>query len=148
MSKPLPISTPQKKRNKPPLNKQQFTVEEVAEALRESRGFVSATARRLACDPLTVYNYMERYPELVEIRKEAKEAEKDLAEMMLGKMIREGQFPATCFFLKTQAKDRGYIERSEVEMRVDVTKLTDDQLDQIIAGRNILDVLALTPSRG
>lgn len=89
---------------------------EMTEALRESRGFVSAAARRLACDAQTVYNYMERYPELKEIRKEAKEAEKDLAEMMLGKMIRDGQFPATCFFLKTQARDRGYVERQEHEI--------------------------------
>ena len=148
MAKPLAKSAPHRKSVPPQHKQEQFTQAEVADALRESKGFVSAAARRLACDAQTVYNYMERYPELVEIRKEAKEAEKDLAEMMLGKMIREGQFPATCFFLKTQAKDRGYIERSEVEMRVDVTKLTDDQLDQIIAGRNILDVLALTPSRG
>ena len=116
MRKVLPKSTPQKKGGNPPRKQEQFTVKEMADALRESRGFVSATARRLACDPLTVYNYMERYPELVEIRKEAKEAEKDLAEMMLGKMIRDGQFPATCFYLKTQAKDRGYIERQEHEL--------------------------------
>lgn len=142
MSKSLPISTPQKKRNKPPLNKQQFTVEEVAEALRESRGFVSATARRLACDPLTVYNYMERYPELKEIRKEAKEAEKDLAEMMLGKMIRDGQFLATCFYLKTQAKDRGYVERQEHEVVIDYAKLSDDELQAIASGKSPIEVLS------
>lgn len=116
MAKPLPKSTLQKKASAPPRKQEQFTQKEMAEALRESKGFVSAAARRLACDPLTVYNYMAKYPELVEIRKEAKEAEKDLAEMMLGKMIRDGNFPATCFYLKTQAKDRGYIERQEHEL--------------------------------
>ena len=116
MSNPLPKSALQKKGGNPPRKQEQFTVAEMAEALRESRGFVSAAARRLACDPLTVYNYMAKYPELVEVRKDAKEAEKDLAEMMLGKMIRDGNFPATCFYLKTQAKDRGYIERQEHEL--------------------------------
>lgn len=116
MAKPLAKSALQRKFVPPPHKKEQFTQAEVADALRESKGFVSAAARRLACDGQTVYNYMERYPELKEIRKEAKEAEKDLAEMMLGKMIRDGQFLATCFYLKTQAKDRGYVERQEHEI--------------------------------
>lgn len=109
-------NTAQRKAPPKPGAPEKFSKAEVAEALRESKGFVSAAARRLACEAGTVYDYMARYPELKEIRQEAREAEKDLAEMMLGKMIRDGQFPATCFFLKTQAKDRGYIERQEHEL--------------------------------
>lgn len=126
-----------------PRNVEQFTVEQMAEALRASRGFVSATARRLACDPATVYNYMERYPELVQVRRDAKEEEKDVAELALGKAVREGEGWAVCFFLKTQAKDRGYIERASVEHSgpeggpieirpvVDASKLSTETLRRI-----------------
>ena len=114
MAKANTQNTTKRKANASPHEK--FTKAEVADALLESRGFVSAAARRLACEAGTVYDYMNRYPELKEIRQEAREAEKDLAEMMLGKMIRDGQFPATCFYLKTQARDRGYIERQEHEL--------------------------------
>ncbi len=121
---------------------EKFTVEEMAEALRETKGFVSAAARRLACDSGTVYDYMTRYPELKEIRQEAREAEKDLAEMMLGKMIRDGQFLATCFYLKTQAKDRGYVERQEHEVVIDYAKLSDDELQAIASGKSPIEVLS------
>lgn len=133
----------------PPKKAERFTAEEVAQALRESHGYVSVTARRLACDARTVYRCMERYPELAEVRKEVREAEKDTAEHMLSKLVRgvqvldsKGQvfleppnLGAICFYLKTQAKDRGYIERVE-NLNFDVSRCTDEQLARIARGED------------
>lgn len=106
-------ATPESRPKRPPKKKERFTVDEVGEALRASRGFISATARRLATGTTTIYDYLKRYPELIQIRFDAREEEKDVAEMALAKAVREGHSWAVCFYLKTQAKDRGYIERSE-----------------------------------
>ena len=39
----------------------------------------------------------------------------DFAESSLYKQIKDGNTSATIFFLKTQAKRRGYIEKQEIE---------------------------------
>ena len=49
---------------------------------------------------------------------EAKEAMIDFAESSLYKQIKDGNTSATIFFLKTQAKKRGYIEKAEIDMTV------------------------------
>lgn len=101
-----------------------FTPEQMADALEKCHGFVSTTARMLKCHPQTVRNYMARYPEVAAARKEARETVLDAAEISLIKAVNERQGWAVCFLLKTQAKDRGYIERQQFES-VGVTR---DQL--------------------
>jgi len=51
-----------------------------------------------------------RRPVLQSIRNEALETRIDIAEDSLDMAIQEGQGWAVCFFLKTRAKHRGYIE--------------------------------------
>jgi hypothetical protein len=45
--------------------------------------------------------------------KEERERMTDVAEMALFDAIKEGEGWAVCFYLKTQGKERGYIERHE-----------------------------------
>lgn len=134
-------------RNLPPKKQERFTEEEVAEALRTSRGFVSAAARKLACDPSTIRDYMERYPALRIVRHEAREEEKDVAELKLGQAIRNGEAWAICFYLKTQAKDRGYVERSEV-VAVDLNDLAPEQQARVEAGEPLAEVLSARQAGG
>lgn len=105
--------TPESRPKRPPRKKERFTVDQIAEALRASRGFISAAARRLACGTTTIYEYIDRHPELSQVRRDAREEQKDIAEIALAKAVQEGQAWAVCFYLKTQAKDRGYVQRSE-----------------------------------
>jgi hypothetical protein len=44
-----------------------------------------------------------------------KEIKKDIAEYKLAEQVEQGYFPAIAFTLKTQAKDRGYTERMDME---------------------------------
>ena len=90
-----------------------YTPEQVAEAVREAHGLVSHAAKRLGCCDNTVRQYMKDFPEVAAARHDAREAMKDLGEAALWKAVSAGEGWAVCFYLKTQAKDRGYIERQE-----------------------------------
>jgi hypothetical protein len=114
--------------------KQQFTAEEVAAAVYEAKGLASIAAKRLGCTAHTVRNYAAKYPTVREAITQAREDLKDFAESKLLQAIDRGEVVPIIFFLKTQAKDRGYVERNEVEHSgsLDVTKLGDDELRAIV----------------
>ena len=120
--------------------KEKFTVEEIAETLQNCAGFVSETARALGCDPKTIRSYLDKYPSLATMKDDIIESFKDTAESALVKKIKGGNLTAIIFFLKCKAKDRGYIERHEIDDGKGRTAfgkkaedLTDDELARIIA---------------
>jgi Bacterial regulatory protein, Fis family len=87
-------------------------VEEYVEALRDARGLISVAARRLGVTRQAVRQRIAKHPSLREVRDEAREAMTDIAESALYEQILRGEAWAVCFYLKTQGKDRGYVERS------------------------------------
>ena len=91
-----------------------FTAEQCIKAAQDSRGFVTDIARRLGCTRTYVYKLMEKYSTFREAIEEEREGLKDFAEGKLLEQINEGNMTGIIFYLKTQAKDRGYIERHEV----------------------------------
>jgi len=93
---------------------QRYTAEEVAAAVYEARGLASIAAKRLGCTAATVRNYAERYATVREAITQAREDLKDFAESKLLSRMNEDDLTAIIFFLKCQAKDRGYVERNEV----------------------------------
>ena len=93
----------------------QYKVKEVIDALQKSRGFVSAAAKILGCAPSTIYRHIEKSESVRTAIKDAREATKDMAELKLLNRINEGSDTAIIFYLKTQAKDRGYVEKQQVE---------------------------------
>jgi hypothetical protein len=90
-----------------------LTVASVEKALRDSDGNIACTARAFGCTRSAVYNFIQRYTRLQEVLKDCRETMKDEAESSLSRAIRNGDAWAICFFLKTQAKDRGYVEKSD-----------------------------------
>ncbi len=95
-----------------------FTAQQVADALAQAKGFVSVAARNLGCADNTVRNYMERYAVCKQAVKDARESMIDIAEGRLYQNINSGDNTAIIFFLKTQAKHRGYIERYEQKTEI------------------------------
>ena len=87
---------------------------EVRHALLASRGLISSAARRLGVVRQSIYNALERWPELREIVEEERELHLDEAETALFKAVKRGEAWAICFMLKTQGKARGYTQRQEV----------------------------------
>ena len=92
-----------------------LTNEKIIKALRESRGLVAVAARKLGCSRKTIYDRMAKSSEIREALEEAREFTTDVAEAALFRAIEQGEAWAVCFYLKTQGKGRGYVERQEVE---------------------------------
>lgn len=87
----------------------------VAAALVRERGNVAAVARSFGVARSSVAELVDAHEDLRRVVRDAREAMKDEAEDSLCRAVRKGEAWAVCFFLKTQAKDRGYIERQEIE---------------------------------
>lgn len=91
---------------------------QVVEAVKRSRGIISVAARALGCARITVYEYMNRYPEVKAALEEAREVSLDHVENRLMDLCDDTEhkdhFPAVRYFLRTQGKHRGYTERQEI----------------------------------
>lgn len=142
---------------------ERYTLEHVVTALHHAHGIVAGAAKRLGCDRRTIYKYRDRHPEIVTAAiREGRETMCDLTELKLFSAVNAGQAWAICFYLKTQAKHRGYIERQEhggpgggpIPHQHDLSKLTREELEQLraleakIQSRVILRGPAAGESRG
>jgi len=88
---------------------------DIIDAINESEnGLPSEVADILECCDATIYNYRNKYPAVEKAFSDKKERRKDFVEGKLFSEIKKGNITAIIFFLKTQAKDRGYVERQEV----------------------------------
>lgn len=114
---------------------EKYTAAQMIDAIKQTKGMLTVAARKLGCDPVTIYRYVREYPTVAAAVKEARESVTDMAELALYKAIQDGEGWAVCFYLKTQGKGRGYVERQEIEHRFkDVSQLSDDELQSIIEG--------------
>lgn len=91
-----------------------FTPEQVAEAVISTNGMAFLAADKLGCSAQTIYNYANRHKIVKEAFEHQKGKRLDVAESALWRAILEGESWAVCFYLKTQGKARGYVERQEV----------------------------------
>ena len=94
-----------------------FTPAQVSEALEKSMGLVATAARKLNCQRSTVYDYIDKYPEVKDTLDMSRELLIDGAEIGLAKAIKDVQPWAVCFALKTIGRNRGYVERQEIEQQ-------------------------------
>jgi len=91
-----------------------FKAEEFLSAVPGSGGFITTIAARVGCSRNTVYTAIEKYSTVKQAIGDEKDSLKDMAENELLRQIKDGNTTATIFYLKTQAKDRGYVERQEL----------------------------------
>jgi len=116
-----------------------YTVEQVAEAIKASRGILTVASRRLGIDRRTIARYIERHPELRTVQVEATDRIVDLAEGKLYQAINEGNLTAIIFTLKCKGRARGWIDRQTVEHTgqiqtgPDLSNVTEDDLDALVA---------------
>jgi hypothetical protein len=86
----------------------------MAQAIHDSRGMVHVAARQLGVARKTVYDYLKKHKRLRDLLEEERAYTTDTAELALYHAIANGEAWAVCFYLKTQGKDRGYVERTEI----------------------------------
>jgi len=91
-----------------------YTTEAIADALTEAHGYVHVAARKLGCAPKTIYRRLDEVASLREVLDDLRGYELDITEMKLRQAIMDGEPWAISLKLKTQGKDRGYSERTEL----------------------------------
>lgn len=85
----------------------------IKEAIVKAYGNLSTAAKSLQVERATLYAWIE-LEGLDEAVQEGRNKRLDFAESMLDKGMKDGNMTAIIFYLKTQGKSRGYIERQEV----------------------------------
>ena len=85
----------------------------IKEAIVRAFGNLSTASKSLGVDRGTLYDWIEQEG-LEEAVQEGRNRRLDFAESMLDKGMKDGNMTAIIFYLKTQGKSRGYIERQEV----------------------------------
>lgn len=96
-------------------NKNQFTAEQFIKAIPGTGGIITAIARKVDCDWYTAKKYITQFPTVTRAYDAEKEMVKDTIEVSLITQAKAGEGWAVKYYLSTQAKDRGYVERQQVE---------------------------------
>lgn len=90
---------------------------ELVEALHKAAGIITAVAARYGVHRTSVYNWIKAYGIQEEVQ-QAKRVMIDLAENNLLQRLREGDWRATEFVLRTMG---GYSERTQVQSQGEMT---------------------------
>jgi len=101
---------------------QQFTPDEMIEALEKARGLRTQAARILGCHPVTVDVYAKRYASVKQALRYEREKFIDAAEAALYSSVISKEPWAVTFTLATIGKDRGYVRREERKLQGDEDK--------------------------
>lgn len=96
------------------MTQKELTAEIVNGAIEQMRGNITAAAKSLGCSRSTIYAFIANHPTCQQVLDTARESMIDNVESVLYSKALEGEAWAVCFFLKTQGKHRGYVERQEV----------------------------------
>lgn len=123
---------------------------ELLAALQANSGIIASACRACNLSRNTYYRFYEEDPKFREQADDVKELQKDFAESLILKKMKEGDTTMIIFYAKTQMKDRGYSERVEVtgkdgsdlisRQKVDITKLSDEQRQVLLSiGQDVLN---------
>jgi len=94
---------------------EQFTAQEMIDALTATRGMITLAAQKLDCAPNTVRRYIREYKSVAEAQRTNRDKMTDAVELKLYDKMMSGDTTAIIFYLKTQARDRGYVEKLLIE---------------------------------
>jgi len=103
------------------MSAQKFKAEDFITAIKGSRGMISAIANRVGCNRSTVYKYINDYVTVKQALDDERESMKDFAESKLFQQINNDNITALIFYLKTQVRDRGYIEKINIEGNLNIS---------------------------
>lgn len=117
---------------------QQRTIEakeKILEALKLSLGVKTTACNKAGISRTQLYKWMQDDEEFSAKVNDLRETALDFVESALFGQIQNGSTAATIFYLKTQGKNRGYIERSEVDIKntaPDLSGLSTDELKKLL----------------
>ena len=123
---------------------------DLLQALANTSGIVSSACKAANVSRMTYYRWYNEDPDFREKADDIKELQKDFAESLILKKLKEGDTTMIIFYAKTQMKDRGYTERKEITGKdgedlikgkeIDIDKLSDDERKLLLRlGQDILN---------
>ena len=83
-------------------------------AINEAQGYVTKASDILGIARKTFYVYLKKYQTAQDALDDAREKRHEWVESKLMKAIKDDNLTAIIFYLKTQAKHLGYVERQEL----------------------------------
>jgi len=89
---------------------------EFLEALERSLGVVTTAAKVCNIARTTHYRWLDEDEEYAEAVKDIQESAIDFAESSLHQQIKDKVPSSTIFYLKTKGKNRGYVEKQQIEI--------------------------------
>lgn len=124
--------------------------EDLLNALAQTSGIVSSACKAANVSRMTYYRYYNEDPDFREKADDVKELQKDFAESLILKKMKEGDTTMIIFYAKTQMKDRGYTERREITGKdgedlirtkeIDLTKLSEEERKLLLRiGQDIIN---------
>lgn len=93
---------------------QKYTTEQIIAALKAVNGMIYLAARRLGCEPKTIYRRSEQNQSVKQAIQDSRGELVDIAEQKLRAAVIDREPWAVAMVVKTLGKDRGYVERNEV----------------------------------
>lgn len=130
-------------------NKTAASKEAFLTQLEHSFGLVATTCRKVGISRSTYYKWRKDDSQFADRADEVKELQKDAVEALILKKMKDGDTAMLIFYAKTQMKDRGYVERTEIVgkdgadlsfAKYDLSKLTDAQRQVLLSiGNDILN---------
>ena len=99
----------------PRLHSKQYSNKRIIEALKAANGGVYLAARKLDCNPATIYIRAKEVPAVQAVIDNMRGELVDMAESALKKSVLAGESWGVSLALKTLGKGRGYVERVENE---------------------------------
>lgn len=105
-----------------------FQISDLKKAISGSGGIMSTIASRLKCDWHTADTKIKEAG-LTQMVIDEKESLLDLAESKLIQNIQDQDTTSIIFYLKTQGKKRGYVEKQEVDQTVTTIEVRPPKFD-------------------
>lgn len=115
------------------MNKTEQHKKAILEALEQSLGVVTTACRSVGVGRTTFYQWLKDDEDFAKKVKEIENIALDFAESQLHRQMKEGNTSATIFYLKTKGKNRGYVERQEIqtqEVKQFEVKVEDSSTDK------------------
>jgi len=101
------------------MNKTEHHKKAIINSLEKSLGVVTTACKKVGIGRTTFYEWLKEDEEFANNVKDIQDIALDFAESHLHKQIGAGSTAATIFYLKTKGKNRGYIERQELDLGTD-----------------------------
>ena len=90
-----------------------ITAKRQIDAIIEAQGYASKAADILGISRTSFYTYLNKYPTAQQALADTREKRHEYVESKLMLQIKNDNLTAIIFYLKTQAKHLGYVERQE-----------------------------------